>query len=291
MKEKVFVITGPTGVGKTEVSLEVAKRINGEIINCDASQFKKELNIGTAKIVLSNIAVPHHLIDIIDATSNYSIYDFQKIARNLITEINNKGKVPILVGGSGLYINACVYDYDLADTIKSNDNYDDLNNDDLYDLLLSLDPNTTIHKNNRRRVERAIELIKSGRTVKENYSFESIYDLKGVVLNCPRDLLYERINERVIKMISSGLLDEINGLIAKGIDLSKINEIGYKEFIPYFNNEASIDEAIEEIKKNSRHLAKRQITWFKHKMNFPFIDINYNDYDETINKVLEIFNK
>lgn len=291
MKDKVYVITGPTGIGKTEVSLAIAKSINGEIINCDASQFKKDLNIGTAKIDLSNVVVPHYLIDIIDPESNYSIYDFQIKARALIEEINSRGKVPILVGGSGLYINACIYDYDLSKDERSNEEYLDLDNDELYQLLLSLDPNTTIHKNNRRRVLRAIELLKSGKEVKENYSFDSMYDLKGVVLNCPRDLLYERINKRVDSMISNGLIDEIKDLINHGIDLNKINEIGYKEFIPYFNNEMSIDEVLEEIKKNSRHLAKRQMTWFRHKMNFPFIDMNYEDLTDTINKVLEIFNK
>ena len=289
-KDKVYVITGPTGIGKTDLSLSIASSLNGEVINADASQFKKLLNIGTSKTDTSNNNIKHHLIDIIGPTDNYSIYDFQANARKLIHEINERGHVPILVGGSGLYINACVYDYDLKEAGLSLD-FSSYSDDELYDLLLSLDPNTTIHKNNRRRVERAINLIKSGKDIHDTCDFNSSFELKGVVLDTDRDILYDRINKRVDQMIDCGLLDEIKNLIDEKIDLSKVNEIGYKEFIPYFYGLCTLDAAIDEVKKNTRHLAKRQLTWFRNKMNFPFVMINYDNLEETKNEILKIFNE
>lgn len=283
LHNKVIVITGPTGVGKTDISLEIAKKYNGEIINCDASQFKRDLNIGTAKTVYHNSEIKHHLFDIIDATSNYSIASFQKVARAIIDDCFERNVTPILVGGSGLYINSVIYDYDLTSSERMNEDlYNDYDNEELYNLLLNLDPDTNIEKNNRRRVIRAIELANNGKKISENKTKEFYYDTIGILLDCNRDILYERINDRVIEMINNGLVDECKGLINKNIDVKKIEDIGYKEIFAYLDGEITINEAIEEIQKKTRHFAKRQMTWFRNKMDLKQFIVNYDNYQETI---------
>ena len=292
LKNALIVITGPTGVGKSEISLKIAKLLNGEIINCDASQFKKGLNIGTAKIDLTQTAIPHHLIDIIDAESNYSIYDFQKKARDIISNLFKKGKTPILVGGSGLYINSVIYDYDLEASKSKKEDYSNLNNEELYALLLKYDKGAKIDKENRRRVIRAIELALDGKKISENKcSSDYVYNTIGFVINAPREILYDRINARVDKMISDGLIDEIKMLKDNGVNLNNLNEIGYKELVPYLEGKCSIDDAISLIKQNTRHFAKRQLTWFRNKMEFPFIDIDYNDINNTVEEIIKYINK
>lgn len=284
---KVIIITGPTGVGKTDISIEVAKRFNGEIINADASQFKRDLNIGTAKTDYKNSEIKHHLFDIIDCTENYSISDYQKKARKLIDELFKNNKTPILVGGSGLYINSVIYNYDLSASKREDDSlYDDYSNEELYNELIKLDKNANIEKNNRRRLIRALELSKSGKNISENIcSDEPIYDCIGICLDCDRDLLYSRINSRVLKMIDNGLIDECQKLINSGIDVCKITDIGYKEIFDYCMGKNSLEYAILEIQKKTRHFAKRQMTWFRNKMDLHFINVNYDDLNETIDEV------
>ena len=292
MNNKLIIITGATGVGKTKISMDIAKMFNGEIINADASQFKRDLNIGTAKTDYKNTSIPHHLFDIIDCDEVYSIHDYQIDARKLIDEIFNKGKTPILVGGSGLYINSVIYDYDLSSNVNVDESlYDDLSNDELYNELLKLDDNTNIEKNNRRRVIRALELAKSGKKISENVcDDEPIYDCIGICLDTNREILYNRINKRVLDMINSGWIDECKGLLKKEISIKRITDIGYQEIFMYINGEISLDKAIEDIQKKTRHFAKRQMTWFRNKMDLEFIEVDYNDYSKTINRIRDFIN-
>ena len=288
--EKVIVITGPTAVGKTDISIELVKLFNGEIINCDASQFRKRLDIGTAKIDLSKVEVVHHLIDIIEPTESFSIKDYQVLARNKIDELLTKNVLPFLVGGSGLYINSVLGDYRLENSGRNPDfsnQYKNFSNEDLHKLLESLDYESSvkIHHNNRRRVLRALESSILGDKISEkqegnNYRYDSLI----ICLICERERLYERINKRVDIMLDNGWLEEVISLRNEGIDLNSIKDIGYKELNQYLNNEFTLDETKEIIKQKTRNYAKRQITWFKNKMPCHFIEVDYNNILKTITK-------
>lgn len=289
-KKKVIVITGPTGSGKTDISLEVAKLINAEIINCDASQFKKDLNIGTAKLDLSSTDVVHHLIDFLPADSNYSIKDFQEKGRELIDDITSRGKVAMVVGGTGLYINALIYDYDLTSTERNPDfekQYENLDNHSLHELLKDLDFQSynTIHENNRRRVLRALEKATFEKD-ESNEKHEMLYDSLIFSLNTDRELLYSRINKRVEIMFENGWIEECISLKEKGIDISKIKDIGYPEVFQYLDGNLEKEEMFDIIKQKTRNYAKRQITWFKNKLNCVWIDMNYDNLNETLNEVM-----
>lgn len=292
--KKVIVITGPTGIGKTELSLKIAALYNGEIINADASQFKKDLNIGTAKIDLNNVSVKHHLIDIINADEMFSINDFQKEARILIDKITSEGKMPFLVGGSGLYINACLNDYHL-DSPKHDlyieEKYKDLNNEELHDILKELDltASLNIHCNNRRRVLRAIELAIEGKSISNNLDGNKpIYDSLVICLSTDRDVLYDRINKRCKIMLEEGWIDECKSLKERGIDLQKIKDIGYNDIDMYLDNVISLEEVEEVISKKTRNYAKRQITWMKNKMNSVFVEMDYDNINNTILKIKDL---
>lgn len=295
--EKVICILGPTAVGKTNISLDICAKYNGEIINCDASQMKKELNIGTAKIDYQNQKIVHHLFDIIEPLQSFSCADFQKEARRLITDINKRGKIPFLVGGTGLYASATLYKYDLGNKGRNKEDdslYDEYSNEELYALLKKLDPLSSekIHPNNRVRMLRAIESAKNGNIISNNNKKnEKYYDALIIVLNAPREILYERINKRVMIMIEDGLIDECKLLKQKGIDLSKIPDIGYKQINQYLDGLISLDEAISLIQKDSRHYAKRQLTWFRNQMESTFVDIDYDNIDDTISHISNLIDE
>lgn len=280
----IIVITGPTGVGKTALSIGLAKKINAEIINADSMQFYKDLNIGTAKIKEEEKdGVKHHLFDIVLPKEMYTIYDYQKDARQKIEEIIKKGKKVIMVGGSGLYIRAALYDYKLEEeNVKLN--FDDLSNEELYKKLLEEDSSVTIHQNNRKRLIRFLEKSKSGK--KDIPKAEKLYDFDIIGLTTERSILYDKINKRVDKMLEEGLLEEVEALYSKNINSKAINTgIGYKELYKYFNNEISLEDAIDLIKKNSRHYAKRQYTFFNHQFDVKWFNTNYEDFDKTIEEV------
>lgn len=280
----IIVITGPTGVGKTALSISLAKKINAEIINADSMQFYKYLNIGTAKIKEEEKdGVKHHLFDIVLPEEMYTIYDYQKDARKKIEEIIKKGKKVIMVGGSGLYIRAALYDYKLEEeNVKLN--FDDLSNEELYKKVLEEDPFVTIHPNNRKRLIRFIEKSAIGK--KDIPKAKKLYDFDIIGLTTERSVLYDKINKRVDKMLEEGLLDEVRSLYNKGICSKAINTgIGYKELYKYFNNEISLEDAIDLIKKNSRHYAKRQYTFFNHQFYVKWFSTNYEDFDKTIEEV------
>lgn len=292
-KKKVIVITGPTGSGKTDISLKIAEMINGEIINSDASQFKKDLNIGTAKLDLSTTNIKHHLIDFLNADQNYSIKDFQENGRKLIDDIISRGKTPMIVGGTGLYINALLYDYNLTDDERDPEfekKYQDVNNHDLHEMLKDLNTEAyeNIHENNRRRVLRALEkaLVDKKENVEKH---ELLYDALILSLNADREILYSRINKRVDIMFNAGWIDECIILKNnKNIDITKIKDIGYPEVFLYLDGKLQKEEMYDIIKQKTRNYAKRQITWFKNKLNCIWIDMDYDNPQHTFDKVEEI---
>lgn len=282
----IIVITGPTAVGKTKLSIELAKKINGEIINADSTQIFKNLDIATAKVTKEEKEnIPHYLIDIKDINENYTVYDYQLDARKKIKEILEKNKTPILVGGTGLYIKATLYDYKFNEETIKND-YSNYTNDELYEKLLKINPNTEIHKNNRKRIERELDKY-SNNEIKEEKTNKILYDTIFIGLTTNREILYDRINKRVDIMIENGLLEEAKKIYDTNIRTKAVlTPIGYKELFDYFDNKCSLDEAIELIKQRSRRYAKRQYTWNNHQFNLKWFNVNFDNFDETINEVV-----
>lgn len=284
----IIVITGPTCVGKTKLSIELAKRLNGEIINADSTQIYKSLDIATAKIKEEEKEnIPHHLFDIKSITEDYTVFDYQKDARNKIDDIIKRHKNPILVGGTGLYIKAALYDYkfDARDKL----NYDNLTNEQLYDKVIKLDPNNKIHINNRKRLENALNYMELNHTTfsEKEKNDKLLYDTLFIGLTTDRKILYERINNRVYKMIDEGLIDEAKKIFDSNVRTKAVTTpIGYKELFPYFNGNAELNECISNIQKNSRHYAKRQYTWFNHQMDIKWFEVDFDNFDNTVSEVI-----
>jgi len=276
----ILCVVGPTGVGKTKLSVALAKKYNAIIINADAMQVYKGLDIGTAKIKESEKeSVPHFLFDIKDVKENYTVYDYQKDARKILEE--NKDKNIVFVGGTGLYLKAALYNY-VFNEEENNNNYDMLTNEELYKLCKEKDENMDIHLNNRKRLIRFLNKEK----VEKEDCFQ-IYDATFIGLTTNRELLYERINNRVEEMFDEGLLEEVKYFYDNNIYSKAINTgIGYKELYKYFNKEINLDEAKELIKKNSRHYAKRQYTWFNNQMDVIWFNVDFKNFDNTINEVI-----
>lgn len=289
---KIIVITGPTAVGKTKLSIELAKKYSGEIINADAVQVYKGLNIGSAKVTEEEKeGIPHHLFDIKLVEEDYTIYHYQKDARKIINEVIKRGKVPILVGGTGLYIKSALYDYKLS---KENNtyNYDNFSNEDLYKELLKLDNNIKVDKDNRRRLIRALNYYKeTGKSISHNITDKLLYDTLFIGLTTDRKVLYEKINKRVDIMLDNGLLDEVKSFYNKGIRTKPLlNGIGYKELYKYLDGDYSYEEAIEKIKQDSRHYAKRQYTFFNHQIPVVWFETDFDNFNNTIKKVSDYIN-
>lgn len=287
LKNKIIVIVGPTGVGKTKLSVELAKKIDGEIINADSLQVYKNMNIGTAKIKEEEKEnIPHHLFDIVNINDMYTIYDYQKDSRKVIDEILNNKKTPILVGGSGLYIRAALYDYPLLEEVSTN-NFDDLTNEELLSKCLELDNTCNIHVNNRKRLIRYYNvLLNNSKIVTDS---KPIYDFTMIGLTADRKILYDVVNKRVDQMIEEGLIDEVKEFYNKNIRSKSImTGIGYKELYSYFDNKITLEDAIDLIKKNSRHLVKRQYTFFNNQFdNIKWFNVDYSNFDNTIKEVLD----
>lgn len=280
--KKVVIVLGPTAVGKTKIGIELAKRLNTEIISGDSVQVYKGLDIGSAKVTREEACgIKHHLIDVLEPTETYSVCDFQKESRRLMDNLD----IPLIVGGTGLYINAAISNYEFDAPKRDYDfeeEYKDYSNEEVYRMLEEKDPliASTLHKNNRKRVLRALYAANVNEPLSQkNKKNELLYDAYIIYLNLDRALLYERIDKRVLQMIDEGLEEEVRNLYEKGITP---HAIGYQEWIPYFKGEASLNEVISEIQKNSRHLAKRQMTWFKNQMTTHFYEVNLNDINETI---------
>jgi tRNA dimethylallyltransferase len=286
---EVVAIVGPTASGKTALSIELAKKYNGEIINGDSMQIYKDLNIGTAKITEEEMqGVPHHLLSFKEPTESFSVADYQKLVRAKISEIQARGKLPIIVGGSGLYVQAVLYDFQFTeeqvDEVARKAYYEELEKlgpEAMHAKLLALDPKTaeTIHPNNTRRVIRALEMIELSGVSKasEEHNRGEIPLYRHLILglgeNMSRDELYDRINSRVDLMMDKGLLQEVKGLWQQNIrGVQSIQAIGYKELYDYLDGRCTLEEAIESLKQNSRRYAKRQLTYFRNKMDIHFIE-------------------
>jgi tRNA dimethylallyltransferase len=286
---KVIVITGPTAVGKTKLSIELAKRYNGEIINADAVQVYKGLDIGSAKVTEEEKEdIPHHLFDIKEVDEEYTIYHYQKDCRKLIKEVQGRGKTPILVGGTGLYIKAALYDYKLTEEKETN-TYDNLTDEELYNKLLEVDKDIVIDKNNRRRLIRALNYYKeNNKSINTNTTNKLLYDAIFIGLTTDRRILYDKINTRVDIMIKEGLLNEVKVFYDKNIRTKPLlNAIGYREIYSYFDGNISLEEAIDKIKQNSRHYAKRQYTFFNHQLPIVWFETNYNNFNNTVEEVID----
>lgn len=292
--KKVIVITGPTAVGKTKLSIEIAKRLQTDIINGDAYQIYQKMNIGTAKPTDDEKqGVTHHYMDFLDSSKTYSIAEFQKGVRECIDDLTSKNKVPLIVGGSGLYIDSVIKNYQFLEEKRSNEQskYDSLTNEELHQVLANLDPDkaSEIHPNNRKRVLRAIELISSNvDNTSRSKKNELVYDALIIFLNDNRESLYDRINKRVDKMLADGLIEEVKNIGINNYSMTSKVAIGYKEVIQYINNEIDYNEMVELIKKNSRHYAKRQFTWFKNQDNCQVVNINLEDFNKTIDEVYNL---
>lgn len=274
----IIVIVGPTGVGKTKLSLELAKHFNGEIINADSTQIYKEMNIGTAKNT-NYENIPHHLIDIKSLNEEYTIYDYQKDGRKIIKEIQNRNKTIIIEGGSGLYINALLYNYKLKENyLKTPPN---ISVNTMLNELSKL--NLKIDKNNLQRIERLYNKHIINKEPITNQKPKLLYNAIFIGLTTDRETLYNIINNRVDEMIKEGLITEAQELFKKYPNSKQLKStIGYKEFIPNKN----LEETINKIKQNSRNYAKRQYTWFNNKMNIKWFNPNYNNFNLTIKEII-----
>ena len=302
MKRPLIILTGPTAVGKTKASIGLAKALNGEVISADSMQVYKYMDIGSAKIRPEEMqGIRHYLIDELMPDEEFHVVRFQQMAKDAMKEIYAKGKIPIVVGGTGFYIQALLYDIDFTESNEDTEYRQELEQlakergaEYLHDMLRKVDPVSadTIHANNVKRVIRALEFHQqTGEKISEHNeqerAKESPYDFCYFVLNDDRAHLYERINLRIDQMLEDGLVEEVNALKDKGYtrDMVSMQGLGYKEILDYLNGESTLDEAIYILKRDTRHFAKRQLTWFRRERDVIWIDKQTYDYDE--DKILE----
>ena len=295
----VLCIVGPTAVGKTKMSIELAKQLNGEIISGDSMQIYRGMDIGTAKATMDERqGIPHHLIDEKNPDEPYSVAAFQQTVRAKMEEIKSRGKLPIIVGGTGLYIKSVLYDYEFAGESESKEideaKYGHLSNEELHAKLAAVDEAGAkdIHPNNRKRVIRALEIYETSGVKKsemiEKQEHKMIYDACLIGLTDDRNVLYDRINKRVDTMYETGLVEEVKALFDQGIpaESQSIRAIGYKELYDYFKGFISLEESKELIKRNSRRYAKRQYTWFNNQMDVTWFKVDVQHFDKTVQEVL-----
>ena len=295
----VICIVGPTAVGKTKLSIELAKQLKGEIISGDSMQIYKTMDVGTAKATIEEReGIVHHLIDEKNPEEPYSVAEFQKTVRAKIDQIKSRGNMPIIVGGTGLYIKSVLYDYEFAGESETkevdDEKYKDFDNESLHQKLAEVDEEAakTIHPNNRKRVIRALEIFETSGVKKsemiQTQQHELIYDVALIGLTDDRDVLYDRINKRVDVMFETGLVEEVRALFEAGIPQTaqSIRAIGYKELYDYFNGLTSLEECKELIKRNSRRYAKRQYTWFNNQMDVKWFKVDVNQFEKTVQNVL-----
>ena len=287
----IIVIVGPTGIGKTKLSIELAKRLDAEIINGDSVSIYKDLDIGSAKPTLEEReGIPHHLIDIREVDEDYTVFDYQRDVRQTIDEITLRNKRVIIVGGTGLYIKAGLYNYTFTEGTTYNQ-YENMTNEEILDRIKKFKVTETPDINNRKRLVRLLNKVENNEDLTHNKD-ELLYNIKTIGLTTPREVLYERINKRVDIMLNNGLLDEINKLKDKYKNSRILNSgIGYKEFYDYLFNDKKLEDVVEEIKQNSRRFAKRQYTFFKHQFDTTWFDVDLENFDNTINEVLEFIEK
>lgn len=287
----IIVIVGPTGIGKTKLSIELAKKLDAEIINGDSVSIYKRLNIGSAKPTKEEQSgIPHHLIDIKDVDEDYTVFDYQKDLRKKIEEITSRGKQIIIVGGTGLYIKAALYDYKFTEGTTYNE-YNDLSNEEILSKIKEYKVEKLPELNNRKRLVRLLNKLENNEEITNNKD-KLLYNIKVIGLTTDRETLYKRIDKRVNIMMENGLLDEINSLKEDYKNSRILNSgIGYKEFYDYLYSNKSLETVIEEIKKNSRHFAKRQYTFFNHQFNTNWFNVDLNNFDNTIIEVMNFLKK
>ena len=302
-KNKLVIIAGPTAIGKSDIGVELAKIIGGEIISADSMQVYKGMDIGTAKINKDEMQnIPHYLVDVLDPKDDFNIVFFKEEAKRLIEDINCRGNIPIIVGGTGFYIQSVLYDIDFEDTVENTEYRENLTKLAkekgpiyLHDMLKNVDSKSAenIHYNDLKRVIRALEYFEqTGRKISDHNEMESQkespYNYSFFVLSDDRERIYDRIDNRVDKMIELGLVDEVKSLLDNGLnrDFVSMKGLGYKEIIAFLEGEISLEEAIRIIKRDTRHFAKRQITWFKREKDVIWIDKDNNQL--MLNKMLNI---
>ena len=302
MKQPLIILTGPTAVGKTKLSIALAKAVNGEIISADSMQVYKNMTIGTAKILPEEMqGVPHHLIDILEPTEEFNVVLFAKLARQAIEHCYRQGKIPILVGGTGFYIQAVLYDIDFTENDDDKSYREELEQiateqgaEVLHERLKQIDAAAAseIHPNNIKRVIRALEFYEKsgGQKISEHNEEqrqkESPYNFAYFVLNDDRETVYDRINHRVDLMLEQGLIEEVSALLAAGVPTTAVSMqgLGYKEIVAYLKGECTLEEAVYVLKRDTRHFAKRQITWFKREKDV--IWLNRPEYEQSEEKIL-----
>lgn len=302
MKKPLVVLTGPTAVGKTKLSISLAKALNGEIISADSMQVYKYMDIGSAKITEKEMdGVPHHLIDVLSPFEEFHIVRFQELAKKAMEDIYNRGKTPVFVGGTGFYIQAITKDIDFTEGEEDKQYREELSrlaaekgNEFLHEMLREVDKKSAeeIHANNVKRVIRALEFYKENgfpisQHNEEQKQNETPYNLAYFVLNAPRDLLYERIDRRVDEMMKNGLVKEVQKLKDMGCrrEMTSMQGLGYKEILSFLDGEIPLDEAVRILKRDTRHFAKRQLTWFRRESDVIWVDKDKFSFDEE--KILE----
>ena len=302
MKKPLIVLTGPTAVGKTKLSIALAKAVNGEIISADSMQVYRHMDIGSAKITPQEMdGVPHHLVDVLEPTEDFNIVLFQQLAKKSMDDIYARGRIPILVGGTGFYIQAVTRDIDFTQSEQDDHYRQELEelaaqkgNTFLHNMLAEVDPKSAkeIHENNVKRVIRALEFYKqNGNRISEHNEeqkeHESPYDLAYFVLNAPRPLLYERIDTRVDEMLDNGLVEEVKHLQEMGCHRGMVSMqgLGYKEILAWLEGEHPYEEAVRILKRDTRHFAKRQLTWFRREGEVTWVDKDKFDYNDS--RILE----
>ena len=302
MKKPLVVLTGPTAVGKTKLSIDLAKALGGEIISADSMQVYKHMDIGSAKITEKEMdGVPHHLIDVLSPFEEFHIVRFQELAKKAVEDIYSRGRIPVFVGGTGFYIQAVTKDIDFTEGEEDKEYREELSrlaaekgNEFLHEMLRNIDPKSAeeIHANNVKRVIRALEFYKENgfpisQHNEEQKQNETPYNLAYFVLNAPRELLYERIDRRVDEMMENGLMEEVQKLKNMGCrrDMTSMQGLGYKEILSFLEGEVPLEEAVRILKRDTRHFAKRQLTWFRRESDVIWVDKDKFSFDEE--KILE----
>lgn len=288
----IIAILGPTAVGKTALSISLAKKYNAEIINFDSMQVYEKLDIGTAKVTKQEMdGVTHHLLSYVKLDENYSVFDYQKKAREVLDKLLKENKNVILVGGTGLYLKATLYDYKFIEN-TTNKLYDDLSSSEILDRIKKYGVANLPHINNRKRLVRLLNKLENGEEISTNGNNLLYSNVYFIGLTTDRKVLYDKINKRVDAMFDNGLVEEVESLKDYFNNSKALNTgIGYKEFIPYFENKKTKEEVKEEIKKNSRHYAKRQYTFFKHQFDIVWFNTDYNNFDNTVKEVINYLEK
>lgn len=304
MKPKVIIILGPTAIGKTKLSIDLAIKLNTQIVSADSMQIYKYMNIGTAKPTEEEMSgIKHYMIDEINPTVEFSVAQYKELAQRYLDEIILKGKTPIVVGGTGLYINSLIYNIQFSESISDPDYRTQLlelaasrGNEYIHSLLAEIDPESAqrLHSNDVKRIIRALEVYRvTGKTMTYHYSISRLnpskYDFILMGLSIDREVLYERINKRVDIMLKQGLIDEVKTLLEKGYSkkLTSMQGIGYKEIIEYLEGNCSLNDAVEIIKRESRRYAKRQFTWFRRIEEIKWFDVTDLNYEKNFKNVYE----